>query len=629
MKRLLLLFLSLLMLCGCGSPEEPVIPVTEAPTVVTEAPTEPTGLHEPGHVLETLTGGALKVYPLDQVSVQGMMPLGSDLVIFSGDGNTATLTKLCGEQLYEAACQTLDCAVFPEDAAVQVSQKGITYYDRSANDLVFLDTGLEEVSRVRLPYQIIGQPALSADRKSLYYLTADSLREMDLELGIDRLIRQMSFPEQSITGLHWDDTILECRVCDENGNRSQLFLGVATGELVAQTSGDLNLTTGAGFYFVRHMDGAYPEKLIGTGDDEILMLHTPDYGAEAHPIPDQSAIVTITYTPGAPQLDYYSLEDGSRPYSLVLPAETMVKTVVSHPDGDSLWLLLWGSAWNGDVVCRWNLRESAVSDDTVYIGLRRTPENPDTQGLEECAALAAQLSRKHGVEILTWTAATAVSSPDYALVSEHQVAIVTHYLNELDRALSRYPAGMLSQAASELGDGTLRIALVRAINGISGADALNSAPGMQFLDEQTGNPYVILRAAPGMQQQLHHELFHVIESRIFSLSQALDDWEKLNPEDFRYDYSYLYYETRQDQQWIEGEDRAFVDYYSMTFPMEDRARVMEYAMMKDSDACFASETMQGKLTALCRGIREAYDLKQYPDPLPWEHYLKNPITPAK
>ena len=65
----------------------------------------------------------------------------------------------------------------------------------------------------------------------------------------------------------------------------------------------------------------------------------------------------------------------------------------------------------------------------------------------------------------------------------------------------------------------------------------------------------------------------------------------------------------------------------MSFPREDRAKVMEYACLQGKETYFISFTMQKKLRALCEGIREAYDLEDYPTALLWEQYLESPITP--
>ena len=58
----------------------------------------------------------------------------------------------------------------------------------------------------------------------------------------------------------------------------------------------------------------------------------------------------------------------------------------------------------------------------------------------------------------------------------------------------------------------------------------------------------------------------------------------------------------------------------MSFPREDRARILEYAMTPGNEAVFASETMQRKLATLCQGIRQAFDLEADQICL-WEQYL--------
>ena len=63
----------------------------------------------------------------------------------------------------------------------------------------------------------------------------------------------------------------------------------------------------------------------------------------------------------------------------------------------------------------------------------------------------------------------------------------------------------------------------------------------------------------------------------------------------------------------------------MTYPKEDRARLMEYAMMPENESYFITDTMQAKLRTLCLAIREAYDLETATESFLWEQYLAEPI----
>ena len=104
------------------------------------------------------------------------------------------------------------------------------------------------------------------------------------------------------------------------------------------------------------------------------------------------------------------------------------------------------------------------------------------------------------------------------------------------------------------------------------------------------------------------------------------NWEDLNPAGFSYNYDYLANPERDDYQLNAGSGRAFIDLYSMSYPREDRARIMEYAMLDDQEYLFQSAPMQAKLRKLCLGIRKAFDLEKEPVVYRWEQYLTKPLV---
>ena len=67
----------------------------------------------------------------------------------------------------------------------------------------------------------------------------------------------------------------------------------------------------------------------------------------------------------------------------------------------------------------------------------------------------------------------------------------------------------------------------------------------------------------------------------------------------------------------------------MTYPHEDRARVMQYAMQEGYEDYFVSDTMQAKLRQLCLGIREAFGWKKYEGTFVWEQYLRESLAYTK
>lgn len=622
MKRLLPLLLILLLLCGCGA-DPNVTNHIAAPTDA--ALTEPVGFYAPNSDLESATQGAVQVYPLNRSDCYGMLPMGEDLLLFGGVEFT-TLTKLSGSDLYVTASADLDCFILPEDASVQVSDKGVTYYDEFQQELVFLDTNLKEGSRVSLPEDILGTPVLSSDRKTLYYCTGDALRVLDLETGLHKLLKEMYFDFQTVTGLHCNDTIIECCTSDSIGNWNCLFVSAQTGEMVWETPAGLELTTNGESYFAIHPDGIYREILVGTAGKEPLALYYDGTDAIIMPLLAHNGVVLVfgAEDDSGISLQYYNLETGKHTASLELPGGSYPCNIHMDSSGKSIWFLSYDAANERDTIYRWFPDQTPTGDDTVYLASRHSYENPDLAGLDGCKEKAAEISIRHGVNIRIWTDAVAEQPWDYTLQAEYQVPVIMDSLQKLDQALSQYPEGFLKEAASGTASGSLRICLVRDIEGTT-TESLSNTQGLQFWDGNE-DAYICLAASNTLDQNLYHEMFHIIDSRVLSTCSAYDSWADLNPEGFEYDYNYLTNLNRQEFELIEGETQAFIDIYSMSFPNEDRARIMEYAMMAGNEGCFTSDAMQSKLYQLCLGIRQAFNLEQSEEVFPWEQYLTDSLV---
>lgn len=254
------------------------------------------------------------------------------------------------------------------------------------------------------------------------------------------------------------------------------------------------------------------------------------------------------------------------------------------------------------------LSESSAATEAAILS-----ESPE----EDPQALAASMSTTHGVEILIGEAALAVQPWDYSFQAETDPELLLFQLHLLEEMLQHYPKGMLKVLSKDCGG--LRICLVKDILGKEGTGSLHSARGLQFQDEE-GRSYIVLAQDP--EYTLYHELTHVIEDFVLPRSSAWDDWESLNPPDFSYDMDFQKNMTRDGSAYLRDETRAFIDTYSMSFPREDRARIMEYAMTPENGFLFESPIMQRKLKKLTQGIREAFGLTDPSRPLWWEQYLK-------
>jgi len=206
------------------------------------------------------------------------------------------------------------------------------------------------------------------------------------------------------------------------------------------------------------------------------------------------------------------------------------------------------------------------------------------------------------------------------------VPVYEAYLPALEQALSRFPEGFFTKAMETRG-GVLRLYLLRQVLGVPEKGTLDREQGMQLWIEK--DALIVLPLTENLEQDLYHMLMHVAESRIFAKASVFDRWNSLNPKDFAYDNDYKANLNRDDKQYLTGDNRYFIDTFSMSFAKEDRARIFEYAMLEGMDDLFRSDYMQRKLNTLCTAIRDAYGLKSTPEILPWEQFLVTPIAPKK
>ena len=626
MKRLIPLVLVLVILCGCGlQPESAGIPTEPQPTE--PAPTmAPVGLYDPDSFLEQATDGAIRAYPLGNAFCLGIAGMGKDLLVFTGAGGS-TLTKYSGDTLCVSASVQLDCCVSPADPAVIIHEAGLTYFDEWQNDLVFLDATLTEVKRVALPEDNRSNPALSEDRKLLYYCTEDALRSLDLETGLSRLLKEMYFDSQEPTALHCNDTIIACTTEDSVGNRNIQYISVETGQMLWETPADIDVYTKEDFYFAVCWESGYPELLTGDSEQGPTLLEPDTYRPEIYPLMENRAALLLSRDEDSntQQLDYYDLRTGRRTASLTLDGLDFLYDFYMAEGTQTLWFLHYDPRMEIETLCRWDLTQSSTGKQPSRLSTRYTAEKPNYMGLAACRETADKLSAAYHVQVLLWQDAVAFQPWDYTLIPEYHVPVIRENLTKLDHILSLFPDGFLETAALTTGCGRIQICLMRSILP-NDTNQANDVEGLQYWDDRA-NAYLGIP----LQQDLSvgnvcHELFHIIDSRVLTVCRAYDDWEDLNPKGFQYDYDYISNLSRSDYHWTEGADRAFVDIYSMSYPKEDRASIMEYAMENGNESVFESKTMQKKLRQLCLGIREAFDLESSSEVFLWEQYLHEPLA---
>lgn len=591
MKRWFLPLLALLFLAGCSDN----VPATEPSTV----PTEPPGLYDPAHPLTD----AVQVYLPEKTGFNTALPVGENLLL-ARDGELI-LTE--GDRLTPVLTEQL------EFDRIYLLEKSIACWQRSEGQILFLNSTLREVSRLKVPASCVGTPLLAADGGALYYSTGAEIRALDLSTGIDHLIYESTGKEISLDDLLWDDGILRCTAAIHGGSQT-LLLSAQTGEVMASGRDLETLVAGGGGFFVQLTDAAVPQLVFGTNDGKTGTLWGIAPGGELIPVPDQNALLVLYTEDSGSRLDHYDLASGKRTASVTLPGVEEIWDIRIRDDG-TVWFFCDAA---GEPLCRWEPAKSGIEDETVYTAPFYTREDPDTEGLAALEGKLQALADRFGIEILIGEAALDAAPGDYTFVPEHMVQVYEKYLSAVEQALSRFPDGFFHKAMEPRG-GVLQLCLVRRIAGVAQAGTLDAEQGIQYWADKNAVCAVILN--DGVEQSLYHTLMHVIESRVFNKTAAFDTWSKLNPQSFAYDNDYLANQNRNDAQYLEGDSRYFIDSFSMSFAREDRARIFEYACMPGNEAYFQSKAMQSKLSAICSGIRNAFALTKYEGSLVWEQYL--------
>ena len=619
MKRYLWLIAFGLLLCGCTvqlqNETAPSVPETTLPVIL---PTEPEGSYVPHSDLEIQTGGAVRYYQLQTEDCYGLLALDGDLLVFSGE-QTTTLRRLSGDKLFTVASAELSCRVDPEDPSFQLSGNGITYYDPDARSVIFLDKDLKEVSRLAVPEDMVGSPVLSANRMQLYYCTADAVRVYDLETGLDRLLKQVAYPNQCIRGIYLGDTVLRCRMIDDHGNEHAMFLSTATGEIITQVWQELELTTLNDSYYARMPEGILQIRFYGKAGEEPRVLNPRDPDSDAWFLEEENCLITASVTRDETVLDRYDLDSGMLTHTITMPVG-LVPRYVEASGSDGVYVMGYDPMAEQTVLCLWQLPGTEAVDATIYTSRRFTAENPDTESLAFYEEYARSIGEPYGVQILIGEAAVASQPWDYVLEMEYQIPVIRQELERLSRLLKQLPRGFFEKIY-----GVEKICIVRSIAGSPASGSLEEAQGIQYWE---GNEaYMVLAAGETVEYAFFHEMFHIIDNKVLSDTRTYYYWHNLNPAGFAYYWDYSTYLTEDNSEYLKADSRAFIDEYSMCFPREDRARVMEYACNPENAHYFTSEIMQNKLKLLCQGIREAFGLEAYAEPLIWEQYLDEPLIP--
>ena len=599
MKQWILLLALALLLTGCGGPD--VTPSTgpsikpgeteptQSQTTPSTEPVEPTTPEAPveDHGLSMIDLG--KEYD----AVAGF---GHQILLFSG--NELSLWTV-GAENPEAVVE-IDGLPRPETGCFRVVGGQILYFDSTAKTLVYLDGSLKEQRRLTIHEEMRGSPWLSQDGSMLYFCDSQGLRVWDFDKGICRNLKIQPGKWLGINGSLLSGTALRCQLEQEDGSVRTVLVSTENGQTLYEGE-KLEDVTGSGNFYCYVTEN---EWVFGVAGEQPQLLNVPG----AVPLPEIQG--ALTYFEGGQLviLNLFDLSTGRQTATIRVMRPLSIQSVFAF-DG-YIWILGQDQLW------RWDPSRYPVKNEQDYAENRYTVDDPDTEGLAALKDRAEALGKPFGVEILLWKDVALAEPADYHFGIEYRTEVFAQALDILEQAFGKLPGDLLSRAADWNSDKTLHIVLASGISTPSDGPYAQVA-GMEYLLD--GKVYIVLDLGETLEQEFYHTLFHVIDPVILSNSIAYYKWNDLNPTGFRYDNDYIKNLNRDEKQYL-GDNRYFIDIFSMSFAVEDRAQIFAYAMMEGNEGYFTSTAMQKKLKMLCNGLKDVFDLegKTYA----WGQYLK-------
>ncbi|MBE6916994.1 MAG: hypothetical protein E7470_03680 [Ruminococcaceae bacterium] len=624
MKRLLgLIMVLLVLLCGCtqNTPDgttptdASTLPATQPSTEPSSEPaTQPTepGIYLPESALEQQTSGAVQCYAVEEGGYGSLVMPDGEIILLRNENGNGILEIYTDERMILQKSVSLGENVFPLPEHFCVTEQGISYYDAVDGAMAFRDLSMREIGRMQMPEDVNGIAWASPNWSTIYYAKTDGFYTMDLQTGISRLLREHPAMNNRITGMLAGGTVLRCTEELEDGKTHTILIDASTGAVLEEGSYLDSLVEWNNHYFFKEQVGALLRLRFGTGSEPSEVIWPAENG-DVYPLLPDAALAVATKQDDGVMLTYYRMSTGARIGAVLLNGISEVWDL--RTDGSGSVRFFAKDMQGKELLCCWDPTKSALQDDHCYKTPCYTLQEPDREGLTEYVSAFTALGERYGVEILIWEEAAKQAPSDHVFEVEFLTQAYEKLLTELEQALAFFPEGFFEQMPGE----KLKIVVVRGMTGDTEQGSLATSSNLQYWNGK--QPVIALAAGYDTMGNFCHAMAHLIDTQVLSKSAAFYEWNTLNPEGFTYDNNYIINAERTDTTYIEGENRYFIDLFSMSYAKEDRARIFEYACEAGNEEFFQSPVIQEKLRRICKGIRDAFDLEDEKIVFPWEIYL--------
>lgn len=233
---------------------------------------------------------------------------------------------------------------------------------------------------------------------------------------------------------------------------------------------------------------------------------------------------------------------------------------------------------------------------------------------------ARELSERYGVDIrIADECQLDYSSYQAEELSEPELLDVA--LNRLETALASYPEGFFEQLCY----GTTERIQIELVDGLRYTGAQPKEGGVAAFARECPTYYLIVADVRVTHvETYYHEFSHVIDKKLSWDACRREDalfseetWASYSPADFTYAESYLV-EDIPEKFRTEEYYAYFVSNYGMSYPTEDRAKLMEEAMSNHRISFSVRPKLIDKMEYYSACIRDCFDTTGWPETTRWE-----------
>lgn len=266
----------------------------------------------------------------------------------------------------------------------------------------------------------------------------------------------------------------------------------------------------------------------------------------------------------------------------------------------------------------WDISKGTEGEDLAF-----EPLPPESEQMQQLRQQADALEEEYGVQILLGDRCQ-TEFIDFTAERTEDYEAIRSELYELETALASYPEGFFRQLRYYSVRG-VQIQLVGQLTPLDGFGRENgSYAAFTYIGENQFE--IVSNVYATTTESYYHEFSHNIDNHLEYIASTTEDaqysengWMALNPEGFEYSYDY----QSEFEPIPEDCEDYFLDSYSTIKPTEDRAQIMEQAMMEYSGWMFEEyPRLYDKLEYYCRCIRESFDTTGWPETTLWEQHLK-------